>query len=139
MLSKEAVLKISSARKPGSRLPNDIDKAVGAKLRKFRMIAGMNLEDLAGLIGMSHQQLQKYETGKNRISAGLLPVIADALGVDLMDFYEDASSLRPDSNDKISGLRRECQVWLRRAESERTLRSMQRVLKVLATQAKIGP
>lgn len=123
-------------RTPGSRLPNEIDKAVGAKLRRFRVLAGMKLEDLAGRIGMSHQQLQKYETGKNRISAGLLPIIADALDVELMDFYEDAKTLAPECKDKVGTLRRECQTWLRRTESEQTLRSMQRVLKVLATQGR---
>lgn len=131
-------MKVSSTRTPGSRLPNEIDKAVGAKLRRFRVLAGMKLEDLAGLIGMSHQQLQKYETGKNRISAGLLPLIADALDVELMDFYEDTKTLAPECKDKVGTLRRECQTWLRRTESEQTLRSMQRVLKVLATQGKAG-
>jgi transcriptional regulator with XRE-family HTH domain len=72
-----------------SRLPSEIDMAVASRLRKLRLRAGMTLQDLAGRIGISLQQTDKYEIGANRISAGMLAKMADALGAEIMEFFED--------------------------------------------------
>lgn len=76
----------------GNRSPNDTDRAVGMKIRKLRIEAGLTLQTLGQRIGVSHQQLQKYETGANRVSAGMLPIIAEALGAEIMDFFETAKA-----------------------------------------------
>ncbi len=115
-----------------TRSPNDTDRAVGVKLRKLRTDAGLTLQSLGEQIGVSHQQLQKYETGANRISAGMLPAIADALGVDMMDFFEMA--MAPDAHEmsEADQLRRECERLLRRTKSAEDLRAMAKVMKALA-------
>ena len=122
----------NSRKVPGSRSPNDVDRHVGLKLRKLRLDAGLTLQDLAGQIGVSHQQLQKYETGTNRLSVGMLPGIAEVLGVDIMEFFEDSDRLPSAKKSKVDQLRSECEIWLRRTKSEETLRGMLRVLKALA-------
>lgn len=63
--------------------------------RTLRLAAGFSLQELAARIGLSHQQLQKYETGSNRPGAGLLPGFAEALGVDVATFFEDADAPPP--------------------------------------------
>lgn len=122
----------NSGKVPGSRSPNDVDRHVGLKLRKLRLDAGLTLQDLAGQIGVSHQQLQKYETGTNRLSVGMLPGIAEVLGVDIMEFFEDSDRLPSAKKSKVDQLRSECEIWLRRTKSEEALRGMLRVLKALA-------
>jgi len=116
---------------PGSRSPTDIDLFVGRKLRKLRLEAGLTLQDLAQQIGVSHQQLQKYETGSNRLSVGMLPVIAEALGAGIMEFFEDADKPASAKKSKADEIRHECETWLRRTKSEEALRRMLRVLKAL--------
>ncbi len=122
-------------RIPGSRSPNDIDITVGRQLRKFRLDAGMTLQDLADQIGTSHQQLQKYETGVNRISAGMLPIIAEAVGVDIIEFYQDVGADEGQEPSGADRLRAECEACLRRSKSENTLRAMLKVLKALSASA----
>lgn len=118
---------------PGSRSPNDIDRLVGRNLRQLRLEAGLSLQELAGRIGLSHQQLQKYETAANRLSAGLLPAFAEALGVDVATFFEDADAPSPAGRPKVEQIRSQCESWIRRTDSENTLRSMLKVLKALAS------
>lgn len=124
---------MSNVRKvPGSRSPNDIDRLVGRNLRRLRLAAGLSLQELASRIGLSHQQLQKYETGSNRLSVGLLPGFAEALGVDVATFFEDADAPSPAGRPKVEQIRSQCESWIRRTDSEDTLRSMLKVLKALA-------
>ena len=52
------------------RSPNDIDRLVGARLRSLRTVQDRTLAELGTELGISHQQLQKYETGANRMSSG---------------------------------------------------------------------
>lgn len=66
-----------------------IDKIIGAKIYKLRISAGYSREQLARKIGVTHQQLQKYEKAINRISAGRLVYIARALGVSVSFLFED--------------------------------------------------
>jgi transcriptional regulator with XRE-family HTH domain len=66
-----------------------IDAHVGARLRLRRMLLGMSQEKLARTIGLSFQQVQKYECGNNRIGAGRLYDLARALDVPVSFFYED--------------------------------------------------
>jgi len=74
------------------RAPSEMDLRVSARLKVARRAAGLTLVELAGRLGLSHQQLQKYEQGKNRISAGLLYSIASELGVSLAVFFESAQA-----------------------------------------------
>ena len=53
-----------------------IDKQIGAKIQELRLASGLSRQQLGDLIAVTHQQLQKYEKGTNRVSAGRLAVIA---------------------------------------------------------------
>lgn len=77
-------------REAGSRSPNEIDVVVGNNVRRLRQAQQLTLQDMAASLGVSHQQLQKYETGMNRLSAGLMPGVAEILGVDIADLFECA-------------------------------------------------
>ena len=65
-----------------------IDAELGKRLRAFRRAAGLNQTQLAGSIGLTFQQMQKYESGTNRMSAGTLFELANVLGVDHSQFFE---------------------------------------------------
>lgn len=67
----------------GSRRAGPTDAAIGARIRTIRMAARLSLEELAGRLGVSPQQLHKYETGGTRITVVRLIAVADALEVDL--------------------------------------------------------
>jgi transcriptional regulator with XRE-family HTH domain len=61
--------------------PNPVDVAVGARIRARRNVLGMSQERLADAVGVTFQQIQKYERGTNRVSASRLSQIAEALEV----------------------------------------------------------
>lgn len=65
-----------------------IEAHVAAKLRGHRIAAGLTQANLASLLGLSYQQLQKYETGANRISAGRLYELSHHLSVNISSFFE---------------------------------------------------
>jgi transcriptional regulator with XRE-family HTH domain len=70
---------------------NPIDGQVGNRLRLRRMMIGMSQEKLGELLGLTFQQVQKYEKGVNRIGAGRLFEIARILGVPIQYFYESVT------------------------------------------------
>ncbi len=70
--------------------PNPIDRGVGAKVRSFRLSAGLSQEKLGAALGVSFQQVQKYESGANRIGASRLHQIAIALNTTPSSFFDDA-------------------------------------------------
>ncbi len=65
-----------------------VDVHVGKKIRQRRWLTGMTQQRLAELVGIKFQQIQKYETGANRVSASRLWDIADALDVQVSFFFE---------------------------------------------------
>lgn len=70
------------------RDPNFIDVHVGNRIRMRRQIVGMSQEKLGELLGITFQQVQKYEKGTNRISASRLFYAAKTLGVPVQFFFE---------------------------------------------------
>ena len=66
----------------------DVDGHVGRRVRERRLALGMSQEKLGNALGISFQQIQKYEVGTNRIAAGRLWDIARALEVDVDYFFE---------------------------------------------------
>ncbi|MDX6749349.1 helix-turn-helix domain-containing protein [Geminicoccaceae bacterium 1502E] len=68
----------------------DVDHYVSLRIRQRRIMLGLTQQQMAELIGVTYQQAHKYETGINRISAGRLYQIAQALGVEIGYFFEDA-------------------------------------------------
>jgi transcriptional regulator with XRE-family HTH domain len=69
--------------------PTLMDKHVAGRMRLRRLQVGMSQEELAATLGITFQQVQKYEKGTNRITAGRLQEIARVLSVPLSFFYED--------------------------------------------------
>lgn len=69
---------------------NPIDAQVGNRVRLRRMLIGMSQERLGDLLGLTFQQVQKYEKGVNRIGAGRLFEVSRILGVPIDYFYEGA-------------------------------------------------
>ena len=70
------------------RSPNLMDQQLGANVRAIRREIGMTQPELAALLNLSNQQIDKYERGRNRIAAVRLLMIAAALGRPVMDFFE---------------------------------------------------
>jgi len=70
--------------------PNPIDIHVGSRVRLRRMMLGMSQEKLGESLGITFQQIQKYEKGTNRIGASRLQHIARVLSVPVSFFFEDA-------------------------------------------------
>ncbi len=91
------------------RDPNYIDVHVGARIRMRRQLINMSQERLGELLGITFQQVQKYEKGSNRISASRLFYASKTLGVPVQFFYdglpgmEGADGLRePSGGDEFS-------------------------------------
>ena len=70
--------------------PNPIDKHVGSRVRMRRMMLSMSQEKLGDALGLTFQQVQKYEKGTNRIGASRLQAIANILQVPVSFFFEGA-------------------------------------------------
>ncbi len=72
--------------------PDPVDVHVGQRLRVRRSLLGLSQEKLAESIGLTFQQIQKYERGMNRISAGRLYQFSKILDVPIAYFYDQLSS-----------------------------------------------
>ena len=73
-----------------TKVPNPIDRHVGARVRMRRMMIGMSQEKLGESLGLTFQQVQKYEKGTNRISASRLQQISETLNIPLAYFFKGA-------------------------------------------------
>ena len=69
--------------------PSSVDAHVGSRVRLRRMLIGMSQEKLGELLGLTFQQVQKYEKGANRIGASRLYDISSILGVPVSYFFDD--------------------------------------------------
>jgi len=69
-----------------------IDKEIGTRVRMRRISIGMSQEKLGEMLGLTFQQVQKYEKGMNRISVGRLVDIAKILGVEIHFFFDGIKS-----------------------------------------------
>lgn len=93
------VKKAEERAKPGRRVkrsiakdgPSPIDVHVGARVRLRRTLLGMSQEKLGEAIGLTFQQVQKYERGMNRISASKLWRLSNVLDVPVSYFFDDLS------------------------------------------------
>jgi transcriptional regulator with XRE-family HTH domain len=74
------------------KAPNPTDKHVGSRVRMRRMMLSMSQEKLGDALGLTFQQVQKYEKGTNRIGASRLQQIANILQVPVSFFFEGAPS-----------------------------------------------
>ncbi len=92
-----------AGRKRGSAAYNPIDVHVGARLRARRTLLGLSQAALGDTMGISFQQLQKYETGGNRISASRLYDVSKLLDVDIGYFFDEmARAIESESPARLS-------------------------------------
>jgi transcriptional regulator with XRE-family HTH domain len=77
---------------PGRSRAQDVDRHVGARMRERRIMLGLTQQQMAELIGVTYQQAHKYEKGINRVAAGRLHNIAQALGVEVGYFFDGLNS-----------------------------------------------
>ena len=82
---------------------NPIDGQVGNRVRLRRMLIGMSQERLGELLGLTFQQVQKYEKGVNRIGASRLFDLARVLGVAVQFFYDEAPSGAHSAGSAVPG------------------------------------
>ncbi|MEL7231935.1 MAG: helix-turn-helix transcriptional regulator [Pseudomonadota bacterium] len=80
----------------------EVDSRVGDRVRRRRILMGLTQDQLGEALGISYQQIQKYETGANRVSVGRLYLIAQKLGVNPGWFFD--GSLSDASRDDIDDL-----------------------------------
>jgi transcriptional regulator with XRE-family HTH domain len=87
MATTRAAARLGTTGQGRSRA-QDIDRHIGRRLRERRMVLGLSQQQTAKLIGVTYQQAHKYETGVNRVTAGRLFALAQALGVEVGYFFE---------------------------------------------------
>jgi transcriptional regulator with XRE-family HTH domain len=80
---RKAKRKAKSPKSPGS-----VDEYIGARMREGRLALNMSQESLSDVLGISFQQIQKYEKGANRVSAARLFEICEALEISLASMFE---------------------------------------------------
>jgi transcriptional regulator with XRE-family HTH domain len=88
----------------GARRASPMDAHVGARVRLRRMLLGLSQEKLGESLGLTFQQIQKYEKGVNRIGASRLYELAKVLNVPVGFFYEEAPSVAFGATGVISGM-----------------------------------
>ena len=81
--------KLSSVHGHGTGIPSPVDVHVGARVRVRRTLLGMNQTNLGDAIGVTFQQVQKYENGANRISASRLFDLSRVFDVPIEYFFDD--------------------------------------------------
>ncbi len=86
-------------------MPHPVDLYVGARVRSLRVLRGVSQTELAQKIGNSFQQVQKYETGSNRISASKLHSISKILDVQPNYFFEGVDDEKPETAKTNASLR----------------------------------
>lgn len=78
-----------------SKAPNPVDRHVGSRMRMRRIMLGMSQEKLGEALGLTFQQVQKYEKGTNRVGASRLQQIAEILQVPVSFLFEGAPTGLP--------------------------------------------
>lgn len=81
-------------------MAHPVDVHVGKRIRHRRWMVGMTQQQLAEMVGIKFQQIQKYETGTNRVSASRLWNIAEALNVEVSFFFEGLDGDGEDAEGK---------------------------------------
>lgn len=110
----------------------EIDRYVGARIRERRIMMGLTQQQMADLIGVTYQQAHKYERGINRISAGRLHTISQALGVPVGYFFE---GLESGTDYKVAPRQRMCLELARsfaRISNQRHQEALSYLARVLA-------
>jgi transcriptional regulator with XRE-family HTH domain len=87
--------------KTSNKSPTSIDQLIGRNIRISRLAAGMTQEDLAEKIGVTFQQVQKYEKGTNRVGSGRLFEIADLLAIPVASLFRGSEKQKQSRSSSI--------------------------------------
>ena len=85
-------------------MKHPVDVHVGKRIRHRRWLVGITQQQLAEAVGIKFQQIQKYETGANRVSASRLWDIAEALGVNVAFFFEGLDAAAVEKKDGMKNV-----------------------------------
>ena len=85
------------------KAPNPVDKHVGSRVRMRRLMLSLSQEKLGDALGLTFQQIQKYEKGTNRIGASRLQQMSGILQVPVAFFFEGAPRMAGDAKNMSSG------------------------------------
>lgn len=115
------------------RKVSDADRGIGLLVRQARRRIGMTLDDLAKKLGLSYQQVHKYENGTNRISAGTLAAIANILAVPVDHLFPDDVLLGSGSDEdtEVERMRGEVSRIVRTIEDPKKLEAIVTILKTV--------
>jgi transcriptional regulator with XRE-family HTH domain len=112
------------------RVPNPIDKHVGSRVRMRRMMLAISQEKLGDALGLTFQQVQKYEKGTNRIGASRLEHISRILQVPVEFFFEGASDgSMPEKGDEAAPSQALLDDFVSSPEGLRLIQAFQRIEK----------
>lgn len=109
MLSRYGGMVVRQSRVASSRVrnapvedeaPDPVDISVGSRLRQRRTLLGMSQEKLGRAVGLTFQQIQKYERGANRIGASRLLQLSRVLAVPIAYFFEDVPAVKTRSSQQ---------------------------------------
>ena len=107
-----------------AKTPSPIDKHVGSRLRMRRMMLGMSQGKLGEALGITFQQVQKYEKGVNRMGASRLQQAAQNLGVSVPFFFEGApGGHKLEARRSVAGLCQRVHLQRRGAETNQSLQA----------------
>ena len=115
-----------------SRTLTGVDEQVGQNIRSLRNKRGLTIAELGAIIGVSPQQVQKYEVGQSRVSAYKIVEIVGALGVTIDDLFSNTQRLQRKKRGAVEAAREECRSWINRTRSRKKLMQMARVLKAMS-------
>ena len=107
-----------SGKKRGSGAYNPIDVHVGERLRTRRTLLGLSQMAIADSMGLTFQQLQKYEKGTNRISASRLYDLSQILGVDMAYFFDEMDQATQKASPAQIGRRKSTHSFKQPTRSE---------------------
>src|SRR3954465_4724920 len=114
----KALENVGAGHGRGTGVPDPVDVHVGTRIRTRRLLLGMNQERLAHALGLTFQQVQKYEGGANRVSASRLAQVAEVLGVQVAYFFNDLDL----AGDTATPDEREIREMLQRPEAIELIR-----------------
>jgi transcriptional regulator with XRE-family HTH domain len=106
-------------------MPTAVDKHVGERVRMRRLILNMSQDTLAKKLGLTFQQIQKYEKGTNRIGASRLYQIAEILGIPVSFLFEDLPGHKSRANEH--GLPKYLVEFMGSARGQRLVQALGRV------------
>jgi len=126
--------------KSRTKAPDSRDMEIGRRIRAQRLVRGLSQTDLGRSLGITFQQVQKYEKGANRVGAGRLTRIAESLGVPVSFFFADHAGLgkTDEASEALSFLETAAAVRLVKAFAQINDADVRRVLVDLAESIAAG-